>query len=112
MSTPNALPILIGAAIGAGGAIISQVIAAIFTARREGARLMWEKAKQEHDWKLREEDRLLVAKQTLYSRYVSLLYRPVMVTVQLTRDEYANKPNWNDRVPSYVGPLADEIDDL
>ncbi|MHA6628351.1 hypothetical protein ACU61A_23180 [Pseudonocardia sichuanensis] len=112
MITPTTLPILIGAAIGAGGAIFAQVIAALFTARREAARLAWDKSKQDRDWKLRDADRLLAAKQTLYSRYISLLYRPVMDTVQLTRKEYATTPNWHDLVPAYVGPLADEIDDL
>lgn len=73
---------------------------------------MWEKSKQEHDWKLRESDRLLATKQTLYSRYISLLYRPVMDTVQLTRKEYANESEWHNLIPKYAGPLADEIDDL
>ena len=112
MTTPATLPILLAAAIGAGGAVVAQVIAALFTARREAARLEWEKSKQEHDWKLRETDRLLAAKQALYSRYISLLYRPVMDTVQLTRKEYASEVNWHDLVPAYVGSLADEIDDL
>jgi hypothetical protein len=112
MITPTTLPILIAAAIGAGGAVIAQVIAAFFTARREAARLVWEESKQEHDWRLRETDRLLAAKQTLYSRYISLLYRPVMDTVQLMRKEYVNEPDWHNLIPAYSGSLAEEIDDL
>lgn len=112
MITPTTLPVLIAAGIGAGGAVIAQVIAALFTARRETARLAWEKSKQEQDSKHRESDRLLAAKQALYSRYISLLYRPVMDTVQLTRKEYASSPGWNSLIPAYSGSLTDEIDDL
>ena len=50
---------IIGAAIGAGGAITAQITTAIATARRERSRLAWEKERQDREWKLREEERWL-----------------------------------------------------
>jgi hypothetical protein len=50
-------PVLVGAAIGAGGAVVAQVTSAVFTARRETARLEWEKGKHERELKLRESER-------------------------------------------------------
>ena len=112
MADSASWPALLGAAIGAGGAVLAQVISAVFTARREATRLTWEQGKQEREWKLRDSDRFLTRKQELYSRYISLTYAPIMDTVQLTRREYATNPDWHELVPEYVGPLGDEIDDL
>jgi hypothetical protein len=112
MATSDALPVIIGAAIGAGGAVIAQITSAVFTSRRETARLTWEKERQAHEWKLREAERFMSIKQELYSRYISLTYRPIMETMELTRKEYATQPDWHKLVPEYVGPLQDEIDNL
>ena len=112
MADSSPWPVLIGAALGAGGAVFAQVIAALFTARREAARLAWEQHKQERDWKLHESDRFLSLKQELYSRYISLTYTPIADTVELTRKEYVTSPEWHKRVPDYAGPSYDEINHL
>jgi hypothetical protein len=105
-------PVLLGAAIGASGAVVAQVISALFTARREAARLAWEQEKEERNWKFREAERFLSMKQELYSRYISLTYAPIMKTIDLTRHEYTDAPDWHKQVPEYVGPLMDEVDQL
>jgi hypothetical protein len=100
------------AGLGAGGAVAAQVVAGILTARRESARLTWEQERQERDWKFRESERFLSNKQELYSRYIALLYEPIMDTVSLTREEYAVSPDWHSKVPGYSGGLMQEIDSL
>ena len=112
MAASDAVPVIIGAAIGAGGAVIAQVTSAVFTARREAARLKWEKERQGREWKLREAERFMSIKQELYSRYISILYRPITDTMALTRSEYATQPDWPKLVPKYVGSLQEEIDNL
>jgi hypothetical protein len=112
MATSDAVPVIVGAAIGAGGAVFAQITASIFTARRESARLEWEQERQNRDWKMRESDRFMIHKQELYSRYLSITYRPVMDTMELTRREYADQPDWHRLIPEYVGPLQEEIDSL
>lgn len=112
MATSDAVPVIVGAAIGAGGAVIAQVTSAVFTARRETARLEWEKQRQAREWKMREAERFMSLKQELYGRYISLTYRPIMDTLELTRREYATQPDWHTLVPEYVGPLQEEIDNL
>ncbi|MEU7712960.1 hypothetical protein ACIA8B_13495 [Micromonospora chalcea] len=103
---------LLGAAIGAGGAVAAQIVAASFTARRENERLAWEKDKQQQEWRLRRAEQFLDTKRELYSRYIGLLYNPTMALVELTHREYADVEGWHQRVPKYVGPLGDEIDRL
>lgn len=64
-------PVLIGAAIGAAGAITAQFTAASYTGRRERARLEWEKKRQERDWKMRQDERFLNLKRELYSEFLT-----------------------------------------
>ena len=82
--------------------MIAQVTWAVFTARREAARLKWEKERQGREWKLREAERFISIKQELYSRYISILYRPITDTMALTRSEYATQPDWPKLVPKYL----------
>ncbi|MEZ4491683.1 MAG: hypothetical protein R3C29_00025 [Dehalococcoidia bacterium] len=100
------------AAIGAGGAVIAQVVTSGFTARRENRRLDWEKSRQEREWGLREAERFLETKREMYSRYIALTYKPMMDTVSLVRGEYADAPGWESRVPQYSGPVYDEVERL
>jgi hypothetical protein len=74
MSTSDAVPVVIGAVIGASGAVLAQASSAVFTARRESARLKWEQQRQDRDWKIREEERFLSHRQELYSRYLQLAH--------------------------------------
>jgi len=67
MPTSDAVPVIIGAAIGAGGAVIAQVVSSLFTARRERGQFDWEKKRQEREWEMRKEERFLRLKQEAYS---------------------------------------------
>jgi len=60
---------IIGAAIGAGGAVTAQITTAIAAARRERSRLEWEKECQDREWKAHEKERWMAEKQQLYSTY-------------------------------------------
>lgn len=112
MATYEAGPLIAAAAIGAGGAVAAQIISSVVTGRRDTKRFDWERQRQERDWKIHESDRFMTHKQELYSRYLSITYDPIMDTVQLTRQEYADGPDWHQLVPEYVGPLQTEIDKL
>lgn len=81
MPASDAIPVIVGAAIGAGGAVIAQVTSAIFTARRETARLEWEKRRQERDWQMHEDERFMHLKQELYTSY-SVLADQFWVTAE------------------------------
>ncbi len=67
MATSDAVPVIIGAAIGAAGAVIAQIISALFTAKREHSQLDWERKRQEREWEMRKEERFLSPKQEAYS---------------------------------------------
>jgi hypothetical protein len=108
----SAWTVVIGAAIGASGAVVAQVIAAMFTARRETSRLRWEQERQAREWKIKESERFLELKQQLYTRLLSMSYNPVMDVLALTRTEYIGKPGWQQSVPEYVGAFQEEIDRL
>lgn len=70
MAASEAVGVIIGAVIGAGGAVITQIVAAAATGRQEQTRLDWEMRKQEREWALRKHERFLTLKQELYSKVV------------------------------------------
>ena len=108
----DALPVIIGAAIGAGGAVIAQVTSAVFTARRETERLKWERERQARDWKLRKSERFMSLKQELYSRYLSITYKPIMALSLLTNREYNDKPDWQKTLPRFKGSFEADLNAL
>ena len=112
MATSDAVPVILGAAIGAGGAVIAQVTSAVFTARRETFRLMWEKERQARDWKMRESERFMSLKQELYSHYIAMTYKSIMALVLLTGREYTDKPGWQKSLPRFKGSFETEINAL
>ena len=65
----DTVPVIVGAAIGAGGAIIGQITASMFTARRERARLAWEQERQQRDWDIRDTERFFGLRHELYAAY-------------------------------------------
>ncbi len=69
MAASDAVPVIVGAAIGAGGAVIAQITSAVFTSRRERRQLDWNKERQAREWKMREDERFLSLKQELYTSY-------------------------------------------
>lgn len=79
----DAVPVVIGAAIGAGGAVIAQVASAVFTARRESTRLKWEQQRQAREWKLREAERFIDTKRELYSNFLGQADRFLQYTLTL-----------------------------
>lgn len=87
-SMSTATVAIIAAAIGAGGAWIAQITAAIATAKREHTRLEWEKERQGREWKIRDEERWLSEKRELYASFGAavdefLLY----INAHLDRDD-------------------------
>ena len=86
MSASSAVPIAVGALIGAGGAVAAQIVASIFTAHREDRRLNWEKERQDRDWKMRRAERFLSVKQDIYSRYIHLAYRFISYADRLRKE--------------------------
>lgn len=112
MSASEAGPVIVGAAIGAGGAVIAQVTSAVFTARRETARLQWEKQRQVREWKMREAERFMTSKQELYSRYLAVTYKPIMTLVLLTKREYNESPDWEKLLPPYTDEFEAELNVL
>ena len=71
----NTVLVLLGAGIGAGGAVAAQVIASIFTARHDTKRFRWERQAKETEWANQKAERFLAQKQQLYSDYAVLVNR-------------------------------------
>ena len=71
MAASDAVPVLIGAAIGAGGAVLAQITAQVFSGRRDTRRLGWEQDRQDREWEIRRAERFLDLKRELYSAYLT-----------------------------------------
>jgi hypothetical protein len=80
---------LIGAGIGAGGAVLAQVVASIFTGRRDTERLRWEQARQDREERLRREERFIELKRELYGRYLTMVNKIWDFVVTVPRDKSA-----------------------
>lgn len=61
---------LLAASLGAGGAIVAQVIAALFTARRETKRLNWERERAEQADHLAIDARFLDLRREVFARWL------------------------------------------
>jgi hypothetical protein len=83
MASSDTVAALIGAAIGASGAVAAQIVSSWFTARREAWRLQWEREQQvrrdparvfdqRRDDERRTSERFLDIKRELYSRFLTL----------------------------------------
>ncbi|MGW7684883.1 hypothetical protein ACWGID_29355 [Kribbella sp. NPDC054772] len=66
---------LIGAGIGAAGAVAGQVVAAVFTGRRESKKLEWEKQQAIERRQSEQKARFLDTKRVAYARYIQLCVR-------------------------------------
>lgn len=66
---------LMAAAMGAGGAVLAQIIGSAFTARRESKRLEWEKSAKQQEWGHERAQRFLDQKRDLYGQYLGLTYK-------------------------------------
>lgn len=71
MAASDAVPVIIGAAIGAGGAVLAQITAQVFSGRRDARRLQWEQDRQEREWDDHRGERFLDLKRELYSDYLA-----------------------------------------
>jgi hypothetical protein len=71
MSDPTG-PLLGAAAIGAGGAILVQIIAEIVAGMRDKRRLMWDQASQALETERRQNELLFESKRVVYSRAYKL----------------------------------------
>jgi len=69
VAASDAVPVIVGAAIGAGGAVLAQITASVFNARREREQLDWEKQRQGREWELHRLERFQDLKQDLYASY-------------------------------------------
>ena len=84
MAASDAVPVIIGAGIGAGGAVIAQIISSVFNAKRERRQLDWETKRQERAWEMQQEERFLKLKQELYAtvaltanNFLAYIYYPI-----------------------------------
>lgn len=66
---------VMAAAMGAGGAVLAQLIGSAFTARRESKRLEWEKSAKQQEWSQQQAQRFLDQKRDLYGQYLGLTYK-------------------------------------
>ena len=80
MATSDAGAIILGAVIGAGSALITQVIAIIAEARRERKRVKHEQERFNRELELRKDERFLDIRQDLFSR-LSLLASDLMTYI-------------------------------
>ena len=69
MAISDTVAVLIGAVIGAGGAVLAQITASIFSGRHDTKRLEWEQAKEAREWDRRRAERFLDLKRELYSDF-------------------------------------------
>jgi hypothetical protein len=69
VTASDAVPVIIGAAIGAGGAVLAQITASVFLGRTDTKRLRWERQRQLQDWDIRRAERFLDLKRQLYSEF-------------------------------------------
>lgn len=101
---------VLAAATGAGGAIFAQIFGSIFTARREAKRLKWEKETKQLEWNFKRAERFLDLKRELYSRYLSLTYKPISdLSLKLNEEFRAGEYQTLDvKATEYI----DELDDL
>lgn len=67
MAASDAVPIIFGAAIGAGGAVAAQITASIFTSRSERTR-------QQREREIRKNERLFALKQETYGSFTFLAH--------------------------------------
>lgn len=89
MTTSETAAALIGAGIGAGGAVLAQATASIFSGRRDTERLRWEQAKQDRDEHLRREERFIELKRELYGRYLAMINKTWDFVITTPRDKTA-----------------------
>ena len=64
---------LLGAAIGAGGAVAAQSVASYFSSRHDTKRLNWERHTQETEWANQKAGRFLDQKREAYSNYAAMV---------------------------------------
>ena len=103
----DTVPVIVGAAIGAGGAIIGQITASMFTARRERARLAWEQERQQRDWDIRETERFFGLRHELYAAYYGVCRQAI---------DYVYQEDNPESPPPFGKPIAqpdgEELDRL
>ena len=85
MASEMWLPVA-AAALGAGGAVAAQVVAAIFTARRESKRLRWDQDRHTEEDALGRAKLFAAEKRELYGRYLGLTYPQLAAAVAFTRE--------------------------
>ncbi len=90
MTASDTVPVVVAAAIGAGGvvggAVITQITWVVFTARRERTRLDWDTDRQEREWKMRKEERFLHLKQELYSNFIRVVDQYLLAVSSVISD--------------------------
>lgn len=79
--------------MGAGGAILAQIVSASFSAARDSRRLEWEKETKEEEAKHRQAQRFLDQKRGLYARFLDLTYTIMQeVSSKLKEEGRTKKP--------------------
>jgi hypothetical protein len=77
----------VAAALGAGGAIAAQVVAAAFTARRETRRLRWDQDRHKEESRRARAQQFAADKRELYGRYLRLSYPQIAAALEYTRSD-------------------------
>jgi len=72
MAASDTAGLVIAGIIGAGGAIITQIVGSVVGGRREKTRLSWEREQEDRAWERRKAERFLDLKRELYSEFGAL----------------------------------------
>lgn len=105
---------LIGAAIGAAGAVGAQAVGSVFTQRATNARFAWEKEQAEHREQAERAARFLDVKRDMFSRFLAAHSMDVIVELnnQSRRAMTAKALRGGDfAAPKTVHDIDDELDD-
>jgi hypothetical protein len=73
MGTSETGVLIAAAAIGAGGAVMAQIVSAVITGHRDTKRFQWEQETKDRELEMQKAERFLNQKQELYSSYGSLI---------------------------------------
>jgi hypothetical protein len=86
MAASDTATLIIVGVIGAGGAIVTQIIASVVTSTRDAKRFHWERQKQERDWEIQASERFLNLKQELYSNFIRVVDQYILAATIVISD--------------------------
>jgi hypothetical protein len=75
--------LIIAGIIGAGGAVVTQIIASVVSGKRDAKRFGWERWKQEREWEIQASERFLNLKQQLYSDFIRVVDQYIFAVIRV-----------------------------